>query len=113
MDRRALLKYANKEGFDKLPMLQPDKIKDSLHAYQLSKRGNSLRVMFEAVHWGKRGAWVNTISPGIIITPACLSHSAHPIPLHSLNGWAMNLTIETPATSAKSWREFVIHFFSD
>jgi NAD(P)-dependent dehydrogenase (short-subunit alcohol dehydrogenase family) len=53
----------------KLPMLQPDKIKDSLHAYQLSKRGNSLRVMFEAVHWGKRGARVNTISPGIIITP--------------------------------------------
>jgi NAD(P)-dependent dehydrogenase (short-subunit alcohol dehydrogenase family) len=53
----------------KLPMLQPDKVKDSLHAYQLSKRGNSLRVMFEAVYWGKRGARVNTISPGIIITP--------------------------------------------
>jgi NAD(P)-dependent dehydrogenase (short-subunit alcohol dehydrogenase family) len=53
----------------KLPMLQPDQVKDSLHAYQLSKRGNSLRVMFEAVHWGKRGARVNTISPGIIITP--------------------------------------------
>ncbi len=42
---------------------------DSLHAYQLSKRGNSLRVMAEAVRWGKRGARVNTISPGIIITP--------------------------------------------
>jgi NAD(P)-dependent dehydrogenase (short-subunit alcohol dehydrogenase family) len=53
----------------KLPMLQPDQIKDSLHAYQLSKRGNSLRVMFEAVYWGRRGARVNTISPGIIITP--------------------------------------------
>jgi NAD(P)-dependent dehydrogenase (short-subunit alcohol dehydrogenase family) len=53
----------------KLPMLQPDKVKDSLHAYQLSKRGNALRVMFEAVQWGKRGARVNTISPGIIITP--------------------------------------------
>lgn len=52
-----------------LPMLQPDKVKDSLHAYQLSKRGNSLRVMAEAVRWGKRGARVNTISPGIIITP--------------------------------------------
>ncbi|HLM22462.1 MAG TPA: SDR family oxidoreductase, partial [Propionibacteriaceae bacterium] len=49
-----------------LPMLQPDKVKDSLHAYQLSKRGNSLRVMAEAVRWGKRGARVNTISPGII-----------------------------------------------
>ena len=52
-----------------LPMLQPDKITDSLHAYQISKRGNSLRVMAEAVRWGKRGARVNTISPGIIITP--------------------------------------------
>ena len=52
-----------------LPMLQPDEVKDSLHAYQLSKRGNSLRVMAEAVRWGKRGARVNTISPGIVITP--------------------------------------------
>lgn len=52
-----------------LPFLQPDHVKDSLHAYQLSKRGNSLRVMAEAVRWGKRGARVNTISPGIIITP--------------------------------------------
>jgi NAD(P)-dependent dehydrogenase (short-subunit alcohol dehydrogenase family) len=52
-----------------LPMLQPDQVKDSLHAYQLSKRDNSLRVTAEAVRWGKRGARVNTISPGIIITP--------------------------------------------
>ena len=52
-----------------LPFLQPDQVTDSLHAYQLSKRGNSLRVMAEAVRWGKRGARVNTISPGIIITP--------------------------------------------
>jgi NAD(P)-dependent dehydrogenase (short-subunit alcohol dehydrogenase family) len=52
-----------------LPLLQPDQVKDSLHAYQLAKRGNSLRVMAEAVTWGKRGARVNTISPGIIITP--------------------------------------------
>jgi NAD(P)-dependent dehydrogenase (short-subunit alcohol dehydrogenase family) len=52
-----------------LPMLQPDKITDPLHAYQISKRGNSLRVMAEAVRWGKRGARINTISPGIIITP--------------------------------------------
>ena len=52
-----------------LPMLQPDQVTDSLHAYQLAKRGNSLRVMAEAVRWGKRGARVNTISPGIIFTP--------------------------------------------
>jgi NAD(P)-dependent dehydrogenase (short-subunit alcohol dehydrogenase family) len=52
-----------------LPMLQPDQMTDPLHAYQVSKRGNSLRVMAEAVRWGKRGARVNTISPGIVITP--------------------------------------------
>jgi NAD(P)-dependent dehydrogenase (short-subunit alcohol dehydrogenase family) len=53
----------------KLDLLQPGQVKDTLHAYQLSKRGNSLRVMAEAVRWGRRGARINTISPGIIITP--------------------------------------------
>jgi NAD(P)-dependent dehydrogenase (short-subunit alcohol dehydrogenase family) len=52
-----------------LPFLQPDQVTDPLHAYQISKRGNALRVMAEAVRWGKRGARINTISPGIIITP--------------------------------------------
>jgi NAD(P)-dependent dehydrogenase (short-subunit alcohol dehydrogenase family) len=50
-------------------MLQPDQVTDPLYAYQISKRGNSLRVMAEAVRWGKRGARINTISPGIIMTP--------------------------------------------
>jgi NAD(P)-dependent dehydrogenase (short-subunit alcohol dehydrogenase family) len=53
----------------KLPFLQLDQIKDSLDAYQLSKRANSLRVMAESVRWGKRGARINTISPGIVMTP--------------------------------------------
>jgi len=52
-----------------LPMLQLDQVSDSLHAYQISKRANSLRVMAEAVRWGARGARINTISPGIIVTP--------------------------------------------
>lgn len=52
-----------------LPMLQPDQVTDPLHAYQISKRCNSLRVMAEAVRWGRRGARINTISPGIVITP--------------------------------------------
>jgi len=52
-----------------LPFLRPEIVKDSLHAYQLSKRGNSLSVTAEAVRWGKRGARINTISPGIIMTP--------------------------------------------
>jgi NAD(P)-dependent dehydrogenase (short-subunit alcohol dehydrogenase family) len=68
-EHNALLATTPVEELLSLPMLQPDKIRDSLHAYQISKRGNSLRVMAEAVRWGKRGARVNTISPGIIITP--------------------------------------------
>ena len=52
-----------------LPMLATDQVTDSLHAYQLAKRGNALRVMAEAVRWSERGARINTISPGIIITP--------------------------------------------
>jgi NAD(P)-dependent dehydrogenase (short-subunit alcohol dehydrogenase family) len=52
-----------------LELLQLDNITDPLHAYQLSKRANSLRVMAEAVRWGKRGARINAISPGIIFTP--------------------------------------------
>jgi NAD(P)-dependent dehydrogenase (short-subunit alcohol dehydrogenase family) len=61
-----------------LPFLQADQVKDSLHAYQISKRGNSLRVMAEAVRWGKRGARINTISPGIIITPLAKDELAGP-----------------------------------
>lgn len=68
-EENALLATTPADELLALPMLQPAHVKDSLHAYQLSKRGNSLRVMAEAVRWGKRGARVNTISPGIIITP--------------------------------------------
>jgi NAD(P)-dependent dehydrogenase (short-subunit alcohol dehydrogenase family) len=68
-EQNALLATTPVDELLSLPMLQPAQIKDSLHAYQISKRGNSLRVMAEAVRWGKRGARVNTISPGIIITP--------------------------------------------
>lgn len=68
-EENALLATTPVEELLGLPMLSAERVKDSLHAYQLSKRGNSLRVMAEAVRWGKRGARVNTISPGIIITP--------------------------------------------
>lgn len=52
-----------------LDMLQSGQVRDTLHAYQLSKRGNALRVMAEAVRWGRRGARINAISPGIVMTP--------------------------------------------
>ena len=62
----------------KLPMLQPGQVSDTLHAYQLAKRGNALRVMAEAVRWAKRGARINTVSPGIIITPLAIDELTGP-----------------------------------
>lgn len=55
-----------------LPMLQPGAIRDTLHAYQMAKRCNEKRVMAEAVRWGERGARINSISPGIIVTPLAI-----------------------------------------
>ncbi len=52
-----------------LPFLAPDQVSDPLKAYQLSKRGNALRVAAQAVVWGERGARINAISPGIVMTP--------------------------------------------
>lgn len=52
-----------------LDLLQPDKIRDTLHAYQMAKRCNEKRVMAESVKWGAKGARINSISPGIIVTP--------------------------------------------
>ena len=55
-----------------LEILQPENIKDTLHAYQLVKRCNVKRVMYEACRWGEKGARINSISPGIIVTPLAL-----------------------------------------
>lgn len=56
----------------KLPLLQPENIRDTLHAYQLAKRCNEKRVMAQSVEWGKRGARINAIAPGIIVTPLAI-----------------------------------------
>ncbi|WP_297420882.1 SDR family oxidoreductase [Clostridium sp.] len=56
----------------KLEVLQPENIKDTLHAYQMAKRCNEKRVMYEAVKWGVKGARVNSISPGIVVTPLAI-----------------------------------------
>lgn len=55
-----------------LELLQPEHIQDSLHAYQMAKRCNVKRVMAEAVKWGERDARINSISPGIIVTPLAI-----------------------------------------
>lgn len=55
-----------------LDILQPQNIRDTLHAYQMAKRCNVKRVMAEAVKWGERDARINSISPGIVVTPLAL-----------------------------------------
>ncbi|MDN7021891.1 SDR family oxidoreductase [Lactiplantibacillus plantarum] len=67
-DNQALAMTPTEELLD-LPILQPDVIKDSLAAYQYAKRTNVLRVAAESVKWQARSARINTISPGIIMTP--------------------------------------------
>ena len=65
---RALAMTPTEELLD-LEILQPENIVNTLHAYQLAKRCNEKRTMYEAVEWGKRGARLNDIAPGIIVTP--------------------------------------------
>ena len=55
-----------------LDMLQPENIENTLHAYQMAKRCNEKRVMAEAVKWGEKGARINSISPGIVVTPLAI-----------------------------------------
>lgn len=67
-----LLATTPTEDLLKLDFLRPENIRDTLHAYQMAKRCNEKRVMAEAVRWGKRGARLNDIAPGIIVTPLAL-----------------------------------------
>lgn len=67
-----LLATTPAEELLKLPMFQQSNIRDTLHAYQMAKRCNEKRVMAEAVKWGKRGARINGIAPGIIVTPLAI-----------------------------------------
>lgn len=69
LEESELLATTQTEELLSLPLLQPGEVKDTLRAYQLSKRCNALRVMSESVKWGKKGARINSISPGKIITP--------------------------------------------
>ncbi len=65
---RALAMMCHEELLS-LDILQPENIRDTLHAYQLAKRCNEKRVMYECIRWGERHARLNDIAPGIIVTP--------------------------------------------
>ena len=75
-----------------LEVLQPQNIRDTLHAYQMAKRCNVKRVMAEAVKWGTRGARINSISPGIVVTPLALDEFNGP-----RGGFYKNMFAKCPA----------------
>ncbi len=75
-----------------LPLLQPENIRDTLHAYQMAKRCNEKRVMAEAVKWGRRGARINDIAPGIIVTPLAIDEFNGP-----RGGFYKNMFANCPA----------------
>lgn len=66
------LAYTSTEELLNLPFLQPDAVPNTLVAYMMAKRANHLRVQASAITWGVKGARVNSISPGIIVTPLAL-----------------------------------------
>lgn len=68
----AMLACTPTEELLSLDILKPENIRDTLHAYQMAKRCNEKRVMAESVKWGERGARLNSISPGIIVTPLAI-----------------------------------------
>ena len=71
-EQDAQLATAPAEELLSLDFLRPENIRDTLHAYQLAKRCNEKRVMAQAVEWGQRGARLNAIAPGIIVTPLAM-----------------------------------------
>ena len=76
----------------KLDILQPENIRDTLHAYQLAKRCNEKRVMYECIRWGERGARLNDIAPGIIVTPLAVDEFNGP-----RGGFYKNMFAKCPA----------------
>ena len=77
-EQDAQLATAPAEELLSLDFLRPENIRDTLHAYQLAKRCNEKRVMAQAVEWGKQGARLNDIAPGIIVTPLALDEFKGP-----------------------------------
>lgn len=73
------LAYTPADALLALPFLQGDAIPNTLVAYMMAKRANALRVQAAAMSWGERGARVNAISPGIVMTPLAAHELNSPI----------------------------------
>jgi NAD(P)-dependent dehydrogenase (short-subunit alcohol dehydrogenase family) len=52
-----------------LAFVSPEALTDPGLAYGIAKRANRLRIQAATVPWGRRGARINSISPGIVATP--------------------------------------------
>lgn len=87
-----LLACTPAEDLLSLEILQPEQIRDTLHAYQLAKRCNEKRVMAQAVKWGEKGARINSISPGIVVTPLAMDEFNGP-----RGGFYRNMFAKCPA----------------
>ena len=61
-----------------LPILSGEAVPNSGAAYAIAKRANHLRVQAAAIPWGERGARINSISPGIIVTPLARDEMSGP-----------------------------------
>ena len=83
-----------------LPALNEEAVPNSGAAYAISKQANHLRVQAAAVTWDDRGARVNSISPGIILTPLARDEMSGP----GAEGYRKMLEVFAPAGSAPPTR---------
>jgi len=67
-DQCSILAHMPADEMMEMPFLKPDQFTDGGAAYAYSKRANQLRVQGASIPWGKKGARINSISPGIIMT---------------------------------------------
>lgn len=78
-DQEQALAFTPADELLALPFLGSDAVPDSMVAYCIAKRANALRVRAAALSWGNRGARVNAISPGIVVTPLARHELDSPI----------------------------------
>ena len=62
-----------------LEFVSPQKITGPGIAYGIAKQANHIRVRAASAHWGRRGARINSISPGIVSTPMGRQELASPV----------------------------------
>ena len=90
-EQEAQLARTPSDHIAELPFVAVDQFDDAGSAYSYAKRANVMRVRAASVGWGKKGARINSISPGVIATPMGLAE------LDSPTGGAMRAMIDGSA----------------